>query len=231
MHPTTHSERFNLTSANDKNTSINEITGQLHCIIPQLSYELFNFHVAENQDSQADAAVLAFWETNDTTTITTNVNSSLEQEKHFNKETISSLITKTCKHELSKSYHHHNTNNKTHRSSHHPKVRFQTSSSFKHKNDLPSPQRNNAHPQPSNYHTSSQPSTYHTSDRTNLISQPRPTKKLKWTPPQHHTPQQTLSTTRHDTFKKIKQHNKRMQRISSKLVAKNYQNYQHNNHT
>ena len=234
----THTGCPNPAPSNDKTTTINEITSQLHHIIPSLSYDLFNFHVAENQDSQADAAVLAFWETNDATTITTNVNLALEQEKQINKETISSLITKTCKHEISKSYNHRNANHQVHHNTHRPTtVRFHPSTS-KNKHNRPSPPHDNPDSHTSTYHNS-QPSTYHNSQpstnfnssRTNLISLPRPTKRLKWTPPQHHTPQQTVATSRHNNLKKIKHHNKRMQRMSSKLVAKNYQTYHHNKNT
>ena len=170
------------TKYDDKTSTIFEIKNQLNKIIPHLSYKLFNFHNSENEESQADAAVMAFWEANSTTKITTEVNLSLEQEKNLKKETISNLITTTCRNVIQKT----KTNDHLNKSSH------------------------------NNLNTSS-----HLKRRTTFITQPtHQKKKLKWTPPSHTNNPSTVSSIQHNTYQKIKQHNKRMQRFAANLYKK-----------
>ena len=104
---TTNQQPSPKTHIDDKTNTIYEIKNQLRNTIPFLSYKLFHLHNSENEESQADAAVMAFWESNNIGKTTTEVNLSLEQERHLKRETISNLITTTCKTEIQKTLKNH----------------------------------------------------------------------------------------------------------------------------
>ena len=201
---------YHLQTHDDNNNTIAHVRDQLHNIIPQLSYQLFNFHASEQQDSQADAAVLAFWEANNTNTNTTKINLSLEKETNLNQETIATLISNTCKSEIKKSLTHRPKNSSILKK--HPHFTPAT---------IPPP-----------YHTDKDDKSFTTLKRKNFVQQHTSShKKLKWTPPQYlPTEQQTQDSLQYSNIKKIKRHNQRMQWLSSKQISKNFRSY-HNNAT
>ena len=95
-------DSIDITCNSNESKIVKEIINRLGIIMPKLTYELFDSHYSENQESLADAAMIAFLENSETIEATESVSNDLSSESHVNRNTLSSLIKATCKDEIKK---------------------------------------------------------------------------------------------------------------------------------